>query len=289
MRPYLALTASVALLASTTASSQTPTRPGSPPNGGVSDMNMARPIDAINSVWIEELTWLEVRDAIRAGKTTAIIATGGVEQNGPYLATGKHNIILRATADAIARKLGDALVAPIVAFVPEGSIEPPSGGMRFPGTIGVEPETFKALLRDIARSLRAHGFRHIVLIGDNGGNQEPMKQVAEELGARWTDGKTSIHFIPEYYDWPGRQKWLQARGINEVDEGIHDEFSADAIMMLVDPTTVRMQQRIARGKFSIHGVDLAPAERTIALGRGLVDHIAETTAAAVRRATAKER
>jgi creatinine amidohydrolase len=268
---------------------QAPSRPGSPPNAGVRDFEMPRPIDAHNSVWIEELTWLEVRDAIRAGKTTVIIPTGGVEQNGPYLATGKHNIILRATADAIARKLGNALVAPIVPFVPEGQIDPPSGMMRFPGTISVSDDTFKRLLIDIASSLRAHGFRDILLIGDSGGNQAPMREVAASLAARWTDGKTAIHYVPEYYDWPGRQNWLRARGIHEVDEGIHDEFSADAIMMVVDPTTVRMKERIAAGKFSIHGVELAPAERTITLGRQLVDHIATTTVEAARKAIAASR
>ena len=71
---------------------------------------------------------MEVRDALKAGKDTVIVATGGVEQNGPYLATGKHNNVLRATTEAIARKLGNTLVAPIVAFVPEGE------STRRPGT-----------------------------------------------------------------------------------------------------------------------------------------------------------
>jgi creatinine amidohydrolase len=268
---------------------QAASRPGSPANGGVRDFEMPRPIAAHSSVWIEELTWLEVRDAIRAGQTTVIVPTGGVEQNGPYLTTGKHNVILRATADAIARKLGNALVAPIVPFVPEGQIDPPSGMMRFPGTISVSDETFKRLLVDIVSSLRAHGFRDILLIGDSGGNQTPMNQVAASLTSQWTDGKTAIHYIPEYYDWPGRQNWLRAHGVHEVDEGIHDEFSADAIMMVVDPTTVRMKERIAAGKFAVHGVELAPADRTIALGRLLVDHIATTTAEAARKAIATSR
>jgi creatinine amidohydrolase len=271
----------LAAIANTTiASAQN--RPGSPANSGVRDPNMARPIDAVESVWIEELTWLEVRDALRAGKTTVLVATGGIEQNGPYLVTAKHNIIMHATADAVARKLGNALVAPILPFVPEGAIDPPSGMMRFPGTISVSEDTYRRVLTDLAGSLRAHGFRNIIFIGDSGGNQAGMKQVAEELSARW-GGTSRVHYIPEYYDWPARQQWLQARGIAEVDEGIHDEFSADAIMMLVDPNSVRMRQRMAKGLFSIHGVSLAPAERTIELGRGLVDHIATVTADAIRK------
>ena len=102
------------------------------------------------------MTWMEVRDAIRSGKRTAIIATGGVEQNGPYLVTGKHNVILRATTQAIARELGNALVAPIVPFVPEGDIDPPTGHMRYPGTISVRESTFRALLTDVAMSLKGH-------------------------------------------------------------------------------------------------------------------------------------
>ena len=103
----------------------------------------ARPIAARDSVFIEELTWLEVRDAIRAGKTTVIIATGGVEQNGPYLASGKHNYVLRATTEAIARKLGNALVAPIVPFVPEGDISPPTSHMKYHATISVRPSRLR--------------------------------------------------------------------------------------------------------------------------------------------------
>src|SRR5437879_5905437 len=94
------------------------------------DPNSARTIEAVDSVFIEELTWMEIRDAMKTGKTTVIIPTGGVEQNGPYLVTGKHNYILRATTEAIARKLGNALVAPIVPFVPEGDIEPASLHMK---------------------------------------------------------------------------------------------------------------------------------------------------------------
>src|SRR5262249_52013969 len=224
---------------------QTPRRPGVSASAMAPDPNMPRPIEAYDSVFLEELTWLEIRDAMRAGKTTVIIGTGGVEQNGPYLAAGKHNYVMRATTEAIARKLGNALVAPIVPFVPEGDIDPPTGHMKYPSTIGVTQETFKRLLTDIAGSLKAHGFRHIVLIGDSGGNQAGMKEVAVELTARWAGGKTTVHFIPEYYDFYNSgvmSKWLETQGIQEGDEGIHDNVAITAMMMTVDPNTVRMRQ-----------------------------------------------
>lgn len=248
------------------------------------DPETPRPIEALNSVWIEELTWMEVRDALREGKNTALVVTGGVEQNGPYLATGKHSIILRATAEAIARKLGNALVAPVISFVPEGDFEPPSGHMRYPGTISVREETFRDLLTDIAMSLKTHGFRHIVLIGDSGGNQAGMEAVADLLSAEWAGTGTTIHFIPEYYDNDRWRAWLEDRGVVEVDEGLHDDVRHTAIMMLVDPTTVRAGQRREAGLFSINGVALDPQDEILTLARDLVDYQAEVTVEAIRKA-----
>ena len=181
------------------ATSQQSPQQAPPASAANPPMDAARPIDAVDSVFIEELTWMEVRDAIRGGKKNVIVATGGIEQNGPYLTTGKHNYVLRATTDAIARKLGNALVAPIVPFVPEGDIEPPTSHMRYAGTISLQESTYAALLTDIVASLKQHGFEHIILIGDSGGNQRGMKQVANDLTARWS-GKPGVHFIPEFYD-----------------------------------------------------------------------------------------
>ncbi len=253
------------------------------------DPNTPRPTDALDSVWVEELTWMEVRDAMKAGKDTVLIPTGGVEQNGPYLATGKHNVVLRATCEAIARKLGNALVAPIVPFVPEGDIEPPTSHMRYPGSISLTEDTYQRLLTDICASFRAHGFAHVVLIGDSGGNQKGMKAVAEALNAKWKDGKTRVHFIPEYYDYPGVTKWLEAQGIKQTSEGIHDDFAIPSIMITVDPTTVRMKQRQAAGKFRINGVDLNPPEKTIEWGKKVVDFRAEATVKAIRAAVAADK
>src|SRR3954470_22820501 len=113
------------------------------------DPDAPRPIPARDTVFMEDMTWMEGRDALRAGKTTAIVATGGIEQNGPYLVAGKHNVVLRATTEAIARKLGNALVAAIVPFVPEGDIDPPTVHMRYPSTISLTEETYRRLLIDI--------------------------------------------------------------------------------------------------------------------------------------------
>ena len=264
--------------------------PGLPAQGQVAspDPEAPRPIDAFDTVFLEEMTWMEVRDALRAGKTTVIIATGGVEQNGPYLVTGKHNVILRATTEAVARELGNALVAPIVPFVPEGDIDPPSGHMRYPGTISVRESTFRALLTDVAMSLKAHGFREVILLGDSGGNQEGMGAVAAELGEAWERSGTGIHFIPEYYDNPRWIAWLEERGVVEESEGLHDDVRHSAIMALVDPAFIRAEERRAVGLFRINGVELDPLEGTLSLARELVAYQARVTTEAIRRATGED-
>lgn len=255
------------------------------PNPMTPDPNGPNPIAAHPTLFIEEMTWMEVRDALKAGKDTVLVATGGVEQNGPYLSTGKHNVVLRATTRAIAERLGNALIAPIVAFVPEGDIDPPTSHMKYPGTISLTEETFRALLTDICGSLKAHGFKHVVLIGDSGGNQDGMKKVAADLNARWADGKTRVHFIPEYYDYGGLGKWIRTQGIEEKSEGFHDDFAMEAQMFIVDPTTIRMKERIAADKFRINGIDLAPVEKTAEWGRRIVGYRADQTVRAIQERT----
>ncbi len=221
---------------------------------------------------------------MKAGKTTIIIPTGGVEQNGPYLAAGKHNYVLRATCPAIAKKLGNALCAPVVPFVPEGDIDPPTGMMRYPSSISLSEPTYEALLTDIASSLKQHGFEHIFLIGDSGGNQAGMKAVAAALSAKWSGGKTTIDYIPEYYDYPGTYKWADAAfGWNEKIEGLHDDPTITSIMMTVDPNLVRIEERKAKGKASINGISLLPIDEAVARGQKIVAHRADVTVAAIHK------
>lgn len=264
--------ASLAVAATTLAAMPDPVAP---------DPESRRPIEAVDSVFIEDLTWMEIRDRMRDGVDTVIIATGGIEQNGPYIVTGKHNYILRGATERIARKLGNALVAPIVPFVPEGDIAPPSLHMKYPGSISLNEETYRALLTDICASFKTHGFKRIVLLGDSGGNQAGMKIVAEKLNAAWPNA-TRIVFVPEFYDYAGLAKWVEARGIRQQPEGLHDDFVISAQLLAVDPATIRAQQRIQAGNFRINGVDLAPLEKSIEWGRKILDHRAEQTVAAIR-------
>jgi creatinine amidohydrolase/Fe(II)-dependent formamide hydrolase-like protein len=255
------------------------------------ELAMPSPISSMESPWIEELTWLEVRDRIAEGHTTVIVPTGGIEQNGPYLATGKHNVILEALCPAIAEKLGNALCAPIVPFVPEGGIEPPTGGMRYPGTITVRDETYRALLEDIGGSLGVHGFTDVVFIGDSGGNQTGMAEAAAALNERWAGTGRTAHFVREFYTpgWEETERYTEeVLGIAETgSDGYHDDIWVTAFMAVVDPVTIRWDQRVDAGLASINGVSLVPLQRTIELGERIVDFRAGYAADAIREAIAR--
>ncbi len=254
---------------------------GARPQRRAFDLTTPRPIPARDSVWIEELTWMEVRDAMAAGKTTAIIAAGSTEQNGPYVPTGKHIYVLRATAEAIARSLGTALVAPMIPFEPGGT-------SATPGTLQLRPETYEALVEDEAESLKANGFQHVVLIGDSGGNQRGLANVAKKLSATWAGGKTSIHFIPEYYaSWEAADAAWGSLGVPKtMDEGIHDDYSVNSIIATVDPNKIRFEERRGAGKASINGQSLLPLETTVANGKKLVDIRAKLAVEAIKKALA---
>src|SRR6476660_7366486 len=149
------------------------------------------------SVYIEDLTWLEVRDAIAAGKTTAIIYAGGTEQNGPHMAIVKHNAIAHYAAGQIAEKLGNALVYPIMPFSPAGDPIEKIGHARFPGTVSVSSELFMGVMRQVALSAVAAGFKNVFLMGDHGGGQNELKLAAENLDADWKAKGVRVFYVAD--------------------------------------------------------------------------------------------
>ena len=248
----------------------------------------ANPLPAPNTVWLEEMTWMDVRDALRAGKTTVIVPTGGMEPNGPWLATGKHNYVLHANCEAIARRLGNALCAPIVKFVPEGSIDPPSGHMASPGTISTRESTFQALLTDIVASLRASGFRNVILIGDSGGNQRGQRAVADSLTALWKGSPVVAH-VQEYYDYNKVAEQMKGKGLPPGGaDGLHDDPVITLNMLVDDPKSVRYDERVKAGKATIDGFSIADRRKALELGREIVGFRAQVTVDAIKKAIADD-
>lgn len=245
-----------------------------------------------DSVFLEDLTWTEVRDAVHAGTTTIIIPVGGTEQSGPHIALGKHNVRVKVLAGKIAASLGNVLVAPVVAYVPEGTIKPPSGHMRFAGTISVSDDAFKSILNSAARSFKQHGFIDIVLIGDHGGYQSQLKAVATRLNHEWAGTSARAHFIDDYYKAADVDyaKALRAKGWTDKQIGTHAGLADTSLMMAVDAGLVRpknMLRNFDKGKAL--GVVGDPGASSAALGQLGVDVIVAKTAAAIRAAQDERR
>ena len=243
----------------------------------------AAPMD---TVFIEEMTWTEVRDAIKAGKTTIVFPTGGTEQNGPHMVLGKHNFIVRHASEQIARRLGNALVAPVLAYVPEGSVEPPTGHMQYAGTITLPDEIFMKVTEYAARSFKVHGFRDIVLIGDSGPNQKGLQAVALALNKEWTKSDVRVHFVPDYYDENGFRAWLQAQGETPESIGTHAGISDTSQLMALNPNWIRMDKLAPGGDRRLTGVSGNPVRASVAYGRKGLELKIEAAVSQIRRSIA---
>ncbi len=294
MNIYVTLGLTLVVASAVAAQTPTPAQAGRNMGGGNCDLNpyncadAANPIPSPNTVWLEEMTWMDVRDAMKAGKTTVLVATGGIEPNGPWLALGKHNYVLQANCEAIARKLGNALCAPIIKLVPEGRFEPPSGHMTSPGTLSVREETFRATLTDVVHSLKLHGFKTIILIGDSGGNQAGQRFVADSLTALW-NGDPIVAHVQEYYDYPGVAKYMESHGIPAgASDNLHDDPIISLNMFITDPRSVRYDQRVKAGKATINGFSMADRASATDLARAIVAFRAERTVEAIGKAIANK-
>ncbi len=241
------------------------------------------------------MTWTEVRDALRSGKTTVIIPVGGSEQSGAHMALGKHNVRVKVLAERIANELGNALVAPVVAYVPEGNITPPTQHMRYPGTVSVPDEAFKAVIDGAARSFRQHGFSDVVLIGDHGGYQHLLAEVAARFnrdGAKWP---TRVHFVSVYYETaqgPYNQL-LREHGVSNAQIGSHAGAADTSLMLATDASLVRANLLAApqpdAAKLKALGVSGEPGAATAALGQLGTDLIVARTVQDIRKAIAAAR
>jgi creatinine amidohydrolase len=243
------------------------------------------------SVFIEDLTWTELRDGIAAGKTTAIVPIGATEQNGPWIALGKHNARAKALSEKIARALGNALVAPVIAYVPEGQVDPATKHMRFPGTVTIPDSTFEKTLEYAARSFKRAGFRDIVFLGDHGSYQKNELAVASRLNREWQAQTARVHAIEDYYraTQTAYVQMLRRRGYSDDEIGSHAGLADTALTLALAPELVRTAPLASAGKPSAaQGVYGDPRRATAELGQLGVDIITAHTVAAIRKATGRQ-
>ncbi len=239
---------------------------------------IARPIDMHDTVWIEDMTQLEIRDSLKAGKTTALVFAGGMEDNGPYVTVSQHNLIVHAMCDSIARKLGNTLCAPIVGMAP-GNPET----ARNPGSVVLSPETFKSMATDIAQSLKTEGFLNIMFMVDHGADARPMQAAAKALSEKWAGSGAAVYYVPEYYDYDEVEKFEHdVLGVTEKREGFHDDYYTASISVAIDPVEARMAERVKANKTTINGVDLA-GPKAVADGKRIMALREDAAVNAIRK------
>jgi hypothetical protein len=259
-----------------------PTRNTPPPL----DLHNPNPLATLSestprSLLLEQLTWMEVRDHIERGYTRIIIPTGGIEQNGPFVALNKHDLIMKRLSIEIATRLGNTLVAPLVSFVPQGSIQPPSGHMLYPGTISLSEDTFIRLLVDIGRSCATHGFKEIIILGDSGGSQEGMASAATEIAKSSSDSGTRAIFVGAFYDYPSIRALIAAKNLPQQTEPFHEELAFTAQLASIDASAIRYEERIRAGFTTLGGAPLTDFQMLRSLGDSIIATRAEETTRAI--------
>jgi len=244
------------------------------------------------SVFLEDLTTQQVAAALQQGSRTIIIPVGGTEQSGPHLTLGKHNIRVRVLAGKVAQQLGDTLVAPVLAYVPEGRVDPPTEHMRFAGTISISESAFAAVLEGATRSFWQHGFRNVVLVGDHGGYQDALQALASRLTASGAKSGNRVFFIGAYYRATQTTyvDSLKAQGLSAQQIGSHAGSADTALQMAVAPASVFPEffEQAARDGAK-GGTAGDPRSANAALGQAGVDAVVRDSVAAIRKAVSSPR
>ena len=234
------------------------------------------------------MTSLEVRDAVAAGFRTVIVPSGGLEQNGPHMIIGKHDRIVSWAARRIAEELGDALVAPVVSYVPQGEYDPPTGNLAFPGTMGVPTPVFAAVLEGIARSLKLAGFSAVCFIADHGGSLAAQAEVAAKLSAEWGGMGPKALAIDSFYADAAETAFLWAQGESDDAIGEHATIADTSELMAVHPGGVDLSRLPASpSSFAGLGVIGDPRRSTVARGDALMALKVGAAVAQIRAATGR--
>ncbi|MDP2053426.1 MAG: creatininase family protein [Acidobacteriota bacterium] len=239
-----------------------------------------------DTVFIEELTWAEVRDLVAGGTTSVIIATAGTEQKGPHMADGEHKFVMHYAADKIARSLGKTLVAPVLAYVPEGSWDPPTGHMSKPGTITLPEDRFIELLVLAGRSLKSSGFKTILFMGDSGGNRNGMRAAAVQLNELFK-GEATAYWVDDYYTraHADQRTWITANLKIPADRiGGHANVQDTSELLFVAPQHVR-RDRLSGNDYPNNGVSGDPSIASPELGRRFLQIKIDNAVAQVKRMT----
>jgi creatinine amidohydrolase/Fe(II)-dependent formamide hydrolase-like protein len=248
--------------------------------GGIRRVDMSvleNPLEPVDTVWIEDMTQLEIRDALKSGKTTALLFAGGMEDNGPYVVVDQHGAIVRGQCDQIARKLGNALCAPVLHIAPGD----PAKAVN-PGTIVLSPEVFKSVVANVVTSLKTQGFKNIYTMVDHGSAAGPMTEISSTLASQMKESGVRVAYIKDYYNNAALIQYVrEVLKVEEKQEGYHDDYFTAAVSVAMDPLSARIPQRIKAGKTTLNGVEMA-GRKAAEDGKKIMAYHTELTVKAIQ-------
>jgi creatinine amidohydrolase len=235
-----------------------------------------------DSVFLEELTWPELYKAIHEqGKTTALVFNGGTEQRGPQNAIGGHSFIARATAEDIARKLGNAIVAPVLPFSLNRATP------AHPGTIGISGAVFSEINEQVTEQLIQNGFKNVILLGDHGGGQKELRELALKLDAKYAPTGAHVFYSDNVYTKANHDfdAWLEEKGyppsshggIPDTSELLYLEGKQNWVRKdllptaLGDPPRKQGETPDTNAKLIDNGISGDARRSSVALGKRFID------------------
>ena len=229
-------------------------------------------------VEMERMTHAEIHDAIhKQGKTTVLIYNGGTEQRGPHAVLGGHTFMARRTAEAIARRLGNALVAPVLPFSPAGSHLNP----KWPGSVDLPPDLYAKVNEAVVASMVTNGFRNVVLMGDHGGGQQELASLAGALNKRYAQQGVHVYFCSSVYKEAREDfnAWLKQ---HEYPVGTHASIPDTSELMYLGGDDYVRKDRLVTGSPD-NGIVGDPRRSSPVLGKRVFDMKVDYGVAEIRR------
>jgi creatinine amidohydrolase/Fe(II)-dependent formamide hydrolase-like protein len=217
---------------------------------------------------LEQLTTVELKERLQTGCPVALLYNGGVEESGPHLALGKHNLRIYQYGAALAQAIGDAILLPVMPFSPNDAAR-----MAFAGTISLRPETWVAVNEDVARSLIGGGFQRVAILTDHGDGMPRLREMVERLDKEYRPKGARVFFVEDAYTKARTQIEAEIKASGKVPGG-HGGLWDTAEAMAADPNLVRPELLApgtltddGNGPIDANGISGDPRGATVAMGR----------------------
>lgn len=224
------------------------------------------------SVWLADLTWLELRTAMEAGVDTVLIPLGGIEARGSHLVLGANNRVLTTVTAEAAGKDGMALIAPVIPFAPEIN-EDSLGILRWPGTLHISPDSIGSVVAEVATSLKVHGIHHIILVTNQAAAATALRDTAQALNKGWAVEGVVVGLADLSDDEAFQQALLKQFKLSPEQNGDHGGLIETAEMLACCSDGVR-QSTLPRTPAAVEtsGASGRPDLATAEIGRASLAH-----------------